>query len=155
MFIARYLLECAGKDKEYSYSAVFDLESFLWTFVYVLLRQNSIRRKQADTDILKRMIPERNRTYQADASAKASLMDTFSARFADPTGVLFLYQEFFNKLTKRAKDLFVRTQDFGFKAYEESEAYETTETHWTSKACTDMSTVHKGDLDICRCGRWL
>ena len=72
MFIAVLLLEFAGK-RPYKHSAVFDMESFFWTFLYVLFHQKRSTLNDSDAALFKKLHPSDVSSYDSDSDSKIAL----------------------------------------------------------------------------------
>lgn len=105
MFIAVLLLEIAGKRRPYKHSAVFDMESFLWTFLYVLFHQKRSTLDDTDTEYFKRMHPSDVSSYESDSDSKLALLVRVSSSVA-ATSVLFPLRSFIEELVMLAFSLY-------------------------------------------------
>ena len=84
------------------------MESFLWTFVYVLLRQTSRRpgRAPKDKEMFDQLTSVDERGYDIDGGMKEKLITKFKVEeFADEKSVLLPYETLINSLARDASKL--------------------------------------------------
>lgn len=105
MFIAVLLLEIAGKRRPYKHSAVFDMESFFWTFLYVLFHQKRSTLDDTDTEYFQSMHPSNVSSYKSDSNSKLALLVHLSSPVA-ATSVLFPLRSFIEELATLAFSLY-------------------------------------------------
>lgn len=111
-----HLLENAAAQP----SAVNDMESFFWTFLYALLHMSRDALSKADKDLFKQLVPDSNRDYGTDASAKSRILmrmkKTGSAAYDD--SVLKPYRDYMAKMALLALNLNDETLQSGFAGYD-------------------------------------
>lgn len=116
IFIATHLLKNVAAQP----SAVYDVESFFWTFLYTLLNAIPDKFENKDTQLLKQLVPDSTRDYMGDAAAKSllllDLLDNQSVALHDI--VLEPYQDYIAKLALVTFDLNRKTMRMGFAGYD-------------------------------------
>ena len=113
LFIAVRLLKCPDDTP----SAVFDMESFFWTLVYVILHQNLPLQLDWDAEIYRSLVPE-GRTYAVDSRVKSSILDDLKNKRAIRTKSVFKpYEELVAPLASLALDFYAMTKDEDFSGY--------------------------------------
>lgn len=123
IFVAiRVLQNVAAKS-----SAIFDMESVLWTLIFVPLYQNRKRLGDWDTVRYRQLVPE-NRTYQTDSFVKAALLQglTLKGSIAEDS-VLLPYEDLLVNMATLAQRYYHKTQLRAFEGYdlaEEADALE-------------------------------
>lgn len=101
------LLSLAGERRPYKHSAVFDMESFLWTFLYVLFHQKRSTLDNTDTKHFKRMHPSNVSSYKSDSDSKGMLLVHLSSSVA-ATSVLSPLRSFIMELAKLALSFYTQ-----------------------------------------------
>ena len=96
------------------------MESFLWTLVYVLLRQTSRRPGRAPDDekIFNQLTSVDKRDYDVDGGMKEKLITQFKVKeFAARKSVLIPYETLINSLAQQASDLHSASVGRSFEGY--------------------------------------
>lgn len=100
-------------------SAVYDMESFFWTFLYALLHQEGENLGGKDKAILERLNPKNGRDYIGDADTKTGvltdLLDVESVAF---DGVLDPYRHLISEVADLAFSFDQKTKGKTFKGYD-------------------------------------
>ena len=118
MFLAARLLRKVGITP----SAIYDLESFFWTLVFVLLHHNADSRNNFDKGIWKDLVLSGGtRDYGTDGRVKDSLLTDFRAvATIKPGSVLFPYRDLIRELAGYAFEYNEKPrEEMGFEAYSE------------------------------------
>lgn len=106
MFIAAHLLQLAAGKRPYKHSAVFDMESFFWTFLYVLFHQKRSTLDAADEERFQSMHPSDD-GYKTDSVYKLMLLVALAHEGVNSSSILRPLQPFISDLASKAYSLYV------------------------------------------------